>query len=95
MEKDYTVKAVVCDHNIPSVSYSLEFHQEIKVRKERLAAAGWPPGAWLGRLKLCVCTGGLDNSKRYERDPQVVYDELLAAAGTVRILGQFRSNYRK
>jgi len=191
MEKDYTVKAVVCDHNIPSVSYSLEFHQEIKVRKERLEAAGWSPGPWLGRLKLCVCSGGLDKlidlpdgsrksaaklleelliilpgkklvyvtdladspenrrkvvglaqsahtlfceasfmaadcdkakktqhlttlaaigiardagverlvpfhfSKRYEREPQVVYDELLAAAGPVRILGQFRSNYKK
>ncbi len=188
MEKDYTVKAVVCDHNIPSVSYSLEFHQEIKVRKERLEAAGWPPGPWLGSLKLCVCNGGLDKlidlpdgsrksaaelidelliilpgkklvyvtdladspenrrkviglaksahtlfcetpfmaadadkakktqhlttlaaigiardagverlvpfhfSKRYERDPQIVYVELLAAAGPVRILGNFRSN---
>lgn len=191
LERDYTVKAVVCDHNIPSVAYSLEFHQEIKVRKERLAAAGWPPGPWLGRLKLCVCTGGLDKlidlpdgsrksaaelidelliilpgkklayvtdladtpdnrrkvvglaqsahtlfcetpfmaadgdkaektqhlttlaaigmardagverlvpfhfSKRYEREPQVVYDELLAAAGPVRILGNFRSTYKK
>ncbi len=56
-EDDYTISAAVCDHNTPSVSYSLEFKQEIKVRKKRLAATGWPPGSWLGRLKQCVSTG--------------------------------------
>lgn len=187
-EYDYTVNAVVCDHNTPSVSYSLEFHQEIKVRKERLARAGWPPGPWLGKLKQCVSAAAPDVdielpdgsrkraeeliqelliilpgkklayvtdladspenrrkvtelarsahtlfcetpftaedkdkaeatqhlttlaairiardagverlapfhfSKRYERNPDVIYDELLAAAGPVRILGDFRSS---
>jgi ribonuclease BN (tRNA processing enzyme) len=187
-ENDYTVTAVVCDHNIPSVSYSLEFHEEIKVRKERLAKAGWPPGPWLGRLKRCVTAVRPDVeielpdgsrrkaeelvrellivlpgkklayvtdladtpenrrkatdlarsahtlfcetpftaadkdkaentqhlttlaairiardaeverlvpfhfSKRYERNPDVIYDELLDAAGPVRILGNFRSS---
>jgi ribonuclease BN (tRNA processing enzyme) len=187
-ENDYTVTAAVCDHNIPSVSYSLEFHQEIKVRKERLAKAGLLPGPWLGRLKRCVTavTPDVDIempdgssrraeelirdllvilpgkklayvtdladtpenlrkvtelarsahtlfcettftaadkdkaestqhlttlaaigiardaeverlvpfhfSKRYERNPDVVYDELLDAAGPVRILGNFRSS---
>jgi len=187
-DNDYTVTAVVCDHNIPSVSYSLEFHQEIKVRKERLAKAGWPPGPWLGRLKRCVTALRPDAeielpdgsrrkteelirelliilpgkklayvtdladtpenlrkvtelarsahtlfcetpfaaadkdkaentqhlttlaaigiarnaeverlvpfhfSKRYERNPEVIYDELLDAAGPVRILGNCRSS---
>jgi ribonuclease BN (tRNA processing enzyme) len=31
-------------------------------------------------------------SKRYERNPDVIYDELLDAAGPVRILGNFRSS---
>jgi ribonuclease BN (tRNA processing enzyme) len=31
-------------------------------------------------------------SKRYERNPDVVYDELLDAAGPVRILGNFHSS---
>ncbi len=185
-EGHFSVCAVVCDHNIPSVAYALVFRQEISVRKERLAACGWSAGPWLGRLKQSIaaekldtvialpdgterCAGELaqaltivrpgkklvyaadmadtpDNryklidlarsahtlfcetafawadkdkanatqhlttraavdiarqagverlvpfhfSKRYENDPGVIYDEILAAAGPVKILGPFQ-----
>ena len=39
-EERFSVRAVVCDHNIPSVAYALVFRREISVRKERLAASG-------------------------------------------------------
>lgn len=56
-EDNFNVRAVVCDHNIPSVAYALVFRKEISVRKEKLAASGWPPGPWLGRLKQSIAFG--------------------------------------
>lgn len=53
-EEMFQIRAMVCDHNIPSVAYALMFHQEICVRKERLKASGLPPGPWLGRLKRAI-----------------------------------------
>ena len=184
-EESFSIRAVVCDHNIPSVAYALVFRREISVRKERLAASGFAPGPWLGRLKHCIAAenpeagielpdgakwragmlaealinvrpgkklvyaadmadtpenrkklidlsrsahtlfcetaftaadkqradatqhlttlaavdiargAGVERlapfhfSKRYERDPGLVYDEILAAAGPVKILGRF------
>jgi ribonuclease Z len=57
---DYTVEAVVCDHNIPSVAYALAFQLDIKIRKERLAASGTQSGPWLGKLKACIAAGRLE-----------------------------------
>lgn len=55
LEKDnLSIRAVVCDHKIPTLAYALEFRMEISVRKERLAASGLRPGPWLGRLKQCM-----------------------------------------
>jgi ribonuclease BN (tRNA processing enzyme) len=53
-ENSFTVKAAVCDHNIPSIAYALVFKQEIKVRKDRLAKANVSPGRWLATLKECI-----------------------------------------
>jgi ribonuclease BN (tRNA processing enzyme) len=53
-EKSFSIKAVVCDHGIPSIAYALLFQLEIMVRKERLAAAKLSPGPWLGTLKQCI-----------------------------------------
>ena len=53
-EDDLDIKAVVCDHGIPSLAYALIFHTEVSVRKDRLAACGLVPGAWIGRLKRCI-----------------------------------------
>jgi ribonuclease Z len=55
LEKDnLSIRAVVCDHKIPTVAYALAFRVEISVRKERLAASGLRPGPWIGRLKQCI-----------------------------------------
>lgn len=53
-ERNFTVKAAVCDHNIPSIAYALNFPLEINVRRERLAAANLAPGPWIGALKWCI-----------------------------------------
>lgn len=49
-EKNFMVKAVICDHNIPSVAYALLFQPEITVRKDRLKTMDVPAGPWLGTL---------------------------------------------
>jgi ribonuclease Z len=53
-EDNLSIRAAVCDHNIPILAYALAFRMEICVRKERLAASGLRPGPWLGRLKQCI-----------------------------------------
>ncbi len=56
-EENFSVKAIVCDHGVSSVAYALELHPEIHVRKSKLAASGWFPGPWLGKLKQCLAAG--------------------------------------
>ncbi len=56
-DENYIVQAVVCDHDIPSVAYSLAFSREIAVNKNELESTGLPPGPWLGRLKKAVLAG--------------------------------------
>ncbi len=53
-DESFGVKAVVCDHGIPSVAYALVFSREIATRKDELEAGGLPPGPWLGQLKKAV-----------------------------------------
>jgi ribonuclease BN (tRNA processing enzyme) len=53
----FRVRAVVCDHGIPSVAYAMDFPREFSVRKKTLADSGWPPGPWLGRLKKSLSAG--------------------------------------
>jgi ribonuclease BN (tRNA processing enzyme) len=53
-EDDLSIKAVVCDHNIPSLAYALTFRMEISVRKDQLIARRLDPGPWLGGLKACI-----------------------------------------
>lgn len=48
------VRAAICDHNIPSIAYALEFHQGISIRKDRLRLLNLPPGPWLGKLKQSI-----------------------------------------
>lgn len=51
------VRAVVCDHGIPSVAYAMDFPRKFSVRKKTLADSGRPPGPWLGRLKKSLSPG--------------------------------------
>ncbi|HHO68865.1 MAG TPA: MBL fold metallo-hydrolase, partial [Gammaproteobacteria bacterium] len=50
-EAAFRVRAATLDHGIPVLAYAFEPPLEIAIRKERLAAHGWPPGPWLGELK--------------------------------------------
>ena len=43
-----SIKAVVCDHKIPSLAYALAFHMEIRVRKDRLTTLGLASRALAG-----------------------------------------------
>ncbi len=53
-DSGFRVQAVTLDHGIPVLAFAFETKQTLNVRKERLAACGWPPGAWLGTLKRAV-----------------------------------------
>jgi ribonuclease BN (tRNA processing enzyme) len=53
-EPEFTIRAAVCDHGIPSVAYAFLSGREINVRKDRLAGRGLPPGPWLGALKKAI-----------------------------------------
>jgi ribonuclease BN (tRNA processing enzyme) len=53
-EPEFSIRAAVCDHGIPSVAYAFLPGREINVRKDRLAARGLPPGPWLGALKEAI-----------------------------------------
>lgn len=53
-DDSFIIRAEICDHNIPSVAYALEFTQEIRIRKDRLNALSLQPGPWLGSLKYSI-----------------------------------------
>lgn len=53
-DESFNIRAEICDHNIPSVAYALEFVQDISIRKDRLNQLHLPPGPWLGSLKHCI-----------------------------------------
>lgn len=56
-EPGFRVRAVTLDHGTPVLAFAFEPDLQVKVRKERLDAHGWPPGPWLGELKLRVLAG--------------------------------------
>jgi len=58
-DESLKIRAAICDHNIPSIAYALEFFQEISIRKEKLRLLNLPAGPWLGRLKQCIASGSL------------------------------------
>lgn len=53
-DDNFRIRVAICDHNIPSIAYSLEFLQGISIRKDRLRLLNLPPGPWLGKLKRCI-----------------------------------------
>jgi ribonuclease BN (tRNA processing enzyme) len=50
-ESGFKVRAVTLDHGTPVLAFAFEPSMQISVRKDRLQAKGWAPGAWLGALK--------------------------------------------
>ncbi len=53
-DSGFRVQAETLDHGIPVLAFAFETTQTLNVRKGRLAACGWSPGAWLGTLKRAV-----------------------------------------
>lgn len=56
----FQVRAVALDHGTPVLAYAFEPSKQINVRKERLAARGLAPGAWLAELKSYVLSNVTD-----------------------------------
>ncbi|MCL7941308.1 MBL fold metallo-hydrolase [Halomonas sp. ATCH28] len=56
-ELGFRVRATPLDHGTPVLAFALEPERQVAVRKERLAAHGWPPAPWLGTLKHHVLAG--------------------------------------
>ncbi|SEM01758.1 MBL fold metallo-hydrolase [Halomonas daqiaonensis] len=56
-ELGFRVRATTLDHGTPVLAFALEPDQRVSVRKEQLAAHGWPPGPWLGTLKHHTLAG--------------------------------------
>ncbi|MFP4262117.1 MAG: MBL fold metallo-hydrolase [Halomonas sp.] len=56
-ELGFRIRAATLDHGTPVLAFAYEPDTQVRVRKERLAARGWPPGPWLGALKRAVLAG--------------------------------------
>lgn len=57
-EAAFRIRSVTLDHGgTPVLAFAFEPTRQINVRRERLAARGWTPGPWLGRLKHLILTG--------------------------------------
>ncbi len=59
-EPGFRVRAARLDHGTPVLAFAFEPTAQLKVRKERLTAHGWPPGPWLGELKHRALAGETD-----------------------------------
>jgi ribonuclease Z len=56
-ETAFRVRGRFVDHDIPCLAYAVEEKAHVSVGKDRVAAAGFGPGAWLRELKHAVLTG--------------------------------------
>ncbi len=50
----YMVSAVILDHQIPCLAFSLEEDYHINIDKAKLSSLGLPVGPWLGELKTAI-----------------------------------------
>lgn len=58
-EPEFSLSAVTLDHGIPVLAFALHRPPSVHVREEKLRELGWPPGPWVGDLKLMVRSGRL------------------------------------
>lgn len=56
-ESGFRVRAATLDHGTPVLAFAFEPSMQISIRKDRLQARGWTPGAWLGALKARLLEG--------------------------------------
>ncbi|WP_163337512.1 Clp1/GlmU family protein [Desulfopila sp. IMCC35008] len=59
-DDDINIRAAICDHNIPSIAYALEFVRGISIRKDKLRKLNLNSGPWLGQLKKCISSQSTD-----------------------------------
>lgn len=58
LERDaYGVKAIVLDHKVPCLAFSLEEKRRVNVKKNALAEMELPGGAWINALKDSIHRG--------------------------------------
>lgn len=60
-EDQFTVRAVILDHKIPSIAYLLKERFHLNVNKEKLKKMGFRVGPWLSILKNSVYANKSDN----------------------------------
>jgi ribonuclease BN (tRNA processing enzyme) len=96
-EPGFQVRAVSLSHGSPVLAFAFEPMQQINIRKDRLQAQGLDPGPWLGELKRHLQAGAIAAaagvarlvpfhfSRRYERDPAPLYEEIAAACPQVAV----------
>ncbi|MEQ8860871.1 MAG: MBL fold metallo-hydrolase [Pseudomonadales bacterium] len=51
------VSCIRLDHGIPVLAFAVSVPGRLKVREDRLQKSGYPPGPWLGDLKLLAASG--------------------------------------
>src|SRR5262249_12320169 len=61
-EEAFCIRAVVLDHGIPCLAFSLEEKLRINVHREGLDALGLPVGPWLNEAKRAVRLGKSDDT---------------------------------
>ncbi len=55
------VRARIVDHEMPVLAFAIEETAQVRVAKDRIAAFGVTPGAWLQALKAAVLAGAPDD----------------------------------
>jgi ribonuclease Z len=56
-DETFRIRAVVLDHRIPCLAFTLEEKNHLNIMKNRLLEQGLPVGPWLTELKMAVLRG--------------------------------------
>jgi ribonuclease Z len=82
-ETAFRVRGRFVDHGIPCLAFAVEEKAHVGVAGDRVAAAGFGPGAWLRELKHAVLTGA-----RSDTPIDVRWRDRLGEHATVRQVGE-------
>ena len=59
-DDSFRIRAVILDHRIPCLAFTLEEKNHVNIMKDRLQKLGFPVGPWLTELKTAVLRGDPD-----------------------------------
>ena len=82
-ETAFRVRGRFVDHGIPCLAYAVEEKAHVSVARDRVAAAGFGPGAWLRELKHAVLAGAGGDTPI-----EVRWRDRLGEHATVRPVGE-------